>query len=326
MSEIKAIRMQETGGPGVMSLTRVATPVPGDGEILVHHSAIGVNFIDTYHRKGLYTVPMPSGIGLEAAGTIEAIGPGVDGLSVGQRVAYCSGPIGAYAEAHVIKAERAVVLPDWLSDDDAAASLLKGLTVQYLIRRIHPCGPEDTVLWHAGAGGVGQLAVQWLKALGTTVIATAGGAEKCDVVRALGADHVIDYRAEDVAPKVRELTGGVGVRVVYDGVGKDTWMASLDSLMTRGLLVSFGNASGAVTDVDLGILAAKGSLFLTRPTLIHYTMGRDMLQAAADDFFGALKMKHLTVLSPTVQPLSDAASVHQSLHDRQTTGSVILRP
>lgn len=326
MTKIDAIRMSETGDPSVMTLTRVPQPVPGDGEILVRHAAIGVNFIDTYHRSGLYPVPMPSGIGLEGAGVVEAVGPGVSAPAVGTRVAYCSGPIGAYAECHVIKADRAVALPDWLEDDIAAASLLKGLTVQYLIRRIHACGPDDTVLWHAGAGGVGQIAIQWLKSLGTKVIATAGGAAKCDVVEKLGADHVIDYQQADVAAQVRELTGGQGVRVVYDGVGKDTWLASLDSLMVRGLMVSFGNASGAVTDVDLGILAAKGSLFLTRPTLVHYTLGREMLQAAADDFFAAIHSGAVTIPSPSIYPLAEAVDVHMRLEGRQTTGSAILRP
>ncbi|MEL6197124.1 MAG: quinone oxidoreductase, partial [Pseudomonadota bacterium] len=306
MTTIGAIRMTETGGPGVMAYGQHPLPVPGADEILVRHHAIGVNFIDTYHRSGLYPVPLPSGIGLEAAGVVEAVGAEVTSLSVGDRVCYCSGPIGAYAEAHVIKAERAVAMPDWLAFDVAAASLLKGLTVQYLIRRIHACGPDDRVLFHAGAGGVGQIAVQWLKALGSTVIATAGGGEKCAIARDLGADHVIDYRDTPIAPAVREITGGVGVRVVYDGVGKDTWEASLDSLQPRGLMVSFGNASGPVNDVDLGILSAKGSLFVTRPTLVHYTMGREMLQAAADDFFSALEKEHIKIPAPSVYSLKDA--------------------
>ncbi|MEL6210635.1 MAG: quinone oxidoreductase, partial [Pseudomonadota bacterium] len=249
MAEIGAIRMQETGGPSVMAYGTHPLPHPGADEILVRHEAIGVNFIDTYHRSGLYAVPLPSGIGLEGAGTVEAVGEAVTDLSVGDRVCYCSGPIGAYADAHVIKAERAVRMPDWLEADTAAASLLKGLTAQYLIRRIHACGPQDTVLFHAGAGGVGQIAVRWLKALGSRVIATAGGAEKTALVRSLGADHVIDYNSEEIAPAVRTVTDGVGVDVVYDGVGKDTWLASLDSLRPRGLMVTFGNASGPVKDV-----------------------------------------------------------------------------
>ncbi|MEL6767344.1 MAG: quinone oxidoreductase [Pseudomonadota bacterium] len=326
MTDITAIRMQSTGGPEVMAVSTEPMPEPGPGDVRVRHQAIGVNFIDTYHRSGLYPVPLPSGIGLEAAGTIDAVGPGVDGFAVGDAVAYCSGPIGSYAEAHVIKAERAVRLPEGVAPETAAASLLKGLTVQYLIRQIHTCGPEDTVLFHAGAGGVGQIALQWLKALGTRVIATAGGAEKCNICRALGADEVIDYRSEDVAERVRSVTDGKGVRVVYDGVGKDTWHASLDSLQPRGLLVSFGNASGAVTGVDLGILAGKGSLFVTRPTLVHYTATREMLQAAADDYFGALTSGAVKIAAPTEYALADAVKAHQDLEARKTTGSLILRP
>ncbi|MBK0400528.1 quinone oxidoreductase [Limibaculum sp. M0105] len=326
MAQVAGIKIAEFGGPEKMSFTRWETPTPGEGEILVRHEAIGVNFIDTYHRTGLYAVPLPSGIGLEAAGTVEAVGPGVSSPAVGDRVAYCSGPIGAYAEAHVIKADRCVTLPDWLASETIAASMLKGLTSQYLIRQIHRCGPDDTVLFHAGAGGVGQIAVQWLKHLGSTVIATAGGAEKCAIARALGADHVIDYRSEKVAPRVREITGGKGVRVVYDGVGKDTWLESLDSLQTRGLMVSFGNASGPVTGVDVGILAAKGSLFLTRPTLVHYTATRESLQGAADDYFAALKSGAVKIADPTVYALKDAVQAHTDLQGRKTTGSLILKP
>lgn len=326
MSDITTIRVEETGGPSVMVPSRVPLPEPGEGEVRVRHRAIGVNFIDTYHRSGLYPVPLPSGIGLEGAGHVDAVGPGVGSVVEGDRVAYCSGPIGAYAEAHVIKAERTVKLPEGISEDTIAASLLKGLTVQYLIRQIHRCGPDDTVLFHAAAGGVGQIAVQWLKALGTTVIATAGGPEKTDIARRLGAAYTIDYRKEDVAALVRETTGNKGVRVVYDGVGRDTWNASLDSLMPRGLLVSFGNASGPVRDVDLGILAAKGSLFVTRPTLAYYTAGREALQAAADDFFAVLQSGDVTIAEPTVYSLDQAVAAHEALESRATTGSLILRP
>jgi len=217
-------------------------------------------------------------------------------------------------------------VPDGLSSDIVAASMLKGLTVQYLIRQIHRCGPGDTVLFHAGAGGVGQIAIQWLKHLGTTVIATAGGDEKCNIAKGLGADHVIDYRAGEVAPQVREITGGKGVRVVYDGVGKDTWLASLDSLQMRGLMVSFGNASGPVQGVDLGILAAKGSLFVTRPTLVHYTATEQALQDAADDYFSVLQSGVVKIAPPTVYALKDAVQAHKDLQGRKTTGSLILRP
>lgn len=325
MTNIVAIRISSTGGPSVMEIAKVPLPEPGPDEIRVRHEAIGVNFIDTYHRSGLYPVPLPSGIGLEAAGIVDAIGSAVSTIAPGDRVAYCSGPVGAYAEMHVIKAERAVHIPDGVAFETVAASLLKGLTVQYLIRQIHACGPDDAVLFHAGAGGVGQIALQWLKALGTSVIATAGGAQKCRICSELGADKVIDYHTEDVADRVREFTNGKGVRVVFDGVGKDTWLSSLDSLQPRGLMVSFGNASGPVTGVDLGILASKGSLFVTRPTLIHYTSTRETLQAAADDYFAALQSGSIKITEPIKYQLSDAIEAHENLEARITTGSLILK-
>ena len=326
MAEISGVRITRTGGPEVIELASWPAPAPGPGEIRIRHAAIGVNFIDTYHRSGLYPIPLPGGIGLEAAGTVEAVGAGVTGWAEGDRAAYCSGPPGAYAQAHVVSADRAVKLPEGVGEDVAAGSMLKGLTVQYLIRQIRRVGPGDTVVFHAGAGGVGQIAVQWLKALGATVIATAGGGEKCALVRALGADHVIDYGAEDTPARVAEITGGAGVPVVYDGVGRDTFTASLDCLAPRGLMVSFGNASGPVTGVDLGVLAAKGSLFVTRPVLGHYTATREALQAAADDLFAVLQSGEVSVASPTVYPLDRAGDVHRDLESRRTTGSLLLRP
>lgn len=326
MSQIRAIRIENTGSPDVVQTATVETPEPAAGEVRVRHKAIGVNFIDTYHRSGLYPAPVPCGLGLEAAGVVEAVGPDVSGFTEGDRVAYCSGPIGAYAEAHVVKAARLVKLPGFMADDRAAASLLKGLTVQYLIRQIRRCGPGDTVLFHAGAGGVGHIAVQWLKHLGATVITTTGSREKAEIARSLGADHVILYREEEIAPRIRDLTGGRGVPVVYDGVGKDTWIASLDSLEKRGLMVSFGNASGPVRDVDLGILSAKGSLFVTRPTLAHYTETSDDLQRSADDFFGAVSAGAVSIEEPTAYALEHAAQAHRDLEARRTTGSLILRP
>lgn len=325
MAEMTAIRIAETGGPEVMEVASVPEPAPGEGEIRIRAAAIGVNYIDTYHRSGLYPVPLPSGIGLEAAGVVDAIGPGATGWSVGDRAAYCSGPIGAYAQAHCVKAEKAVALPEAISFDTAASMMLKGLTVQYLIRQIYRVGPGDTVLFHAGAGGVGQIAVQWLKHLGATVIATAGGPEKCALVKKLGADHVIDYRAEEIAPRVAEITGGKGVPVVYDGVGRDTWEASLDACAMRGLVVSFGNASGPVTGVDLGILAQKGSLSVCRPTLAHYTATREMLDAAASDLFAAVAAG-VRIAGPAVYPLTEAVAAHRDLEGRRTTGSLVLRP
>lgn len=326
MTDIVAIRISSTGGPDVMEIAKVPLPEPGPDEIRVRHEAIGVNFIDTYHRSGLYPVPLPSGIGLEAAGIVDAVGSAVSTITLGDRIAYCSGPVGAYAEMHVIKAERAVRIPDGVAFETVAASLLKGLTVQYLIRQIHACGPDDTVLFHAGAGGVGQIALQWLKALGTSVIATAGGAQKCSICSQLGADEVIDYHTEDIAARVRAFTNGKGVRVVFDGVGKDTWLPSLDSLQPRGLMISFGNASGPVTGVDLGILASKGSLFVTRPTLAHYTSTPEALQAAADDYFSALRSESIKISEPRQYQLSNAIEAHTNLESRRTEGSLILKP
>jgi NADPH2:quinone reductase len=326
MAETHGIRIESTGGPEVMTYTAWPTPEPAEGEILIRHHAIGVNFIDTYHRSGLYPVPLPSGIGLEAAGEVVAVGPSVTAWAVGDRAAYCTGPIGSYAAHHMVKADRAVKLPEGIAYDTAASMMLKGLTVQYLIRQTFVVQSGQTVLFHAAAGGVGQIAVQWLKHLGATVIATAGGAEKCEVARSLGADHVIDYRAEEIAPRVREITGGEGVPVVYDGVGKDTFIASLDSLKVRGLLVTFGNASGPVKDVDLGILSAKGSVYVTRPTLMHYTSTHAALQSGADDLFAVVLSGAVKIAPPAVYPLAEAVRAHSDLEGRKTTGSVILRP
>ncbi|MEM8792687.1 MAG: quinone oxidoreductase [Pseudomonadota bacterium] len=325
MSTIKAIRLSEAGGPEAMTLADVPVPEPGEGEILIRHHAIGVNYIDTYHRSGLYPLPLPTGIGLEGAGVVEAVGVNAGSWSVGDRAAYCTGPIGAYAEAHVVKGDRAVRLPDMISFDAAASMMLKGLTTQYLIRQIYPVGPEDTVLFHAAAGGVGQIAVQWLKHLGSTVIATIGSEEKADLVKSLGADHVILYRKEDIATRVREIVPA-GLPVVFDGVGQDTFVASLDCLRPKGLMVSFGNASGPVKDVDLGILAAKGSLFLTRPTLFNYTATNEDLQAAADDLFAAVEAGGIKLPEPAGYPLTDAAQAHLDLEARKTTGSLVLKP
>lgn len=323
---IQRIEIEAHGGPEVMHLAERPTPKPGPEEILVRHTACGVNYIDTYQRSGLYAIPLPSGLGLEAAGVIETIGDGVSGWRVGQRVAYCSGPAGAYSDAHVVKADRLVALPDGVSDDQAAASLLKGLTVQYLIRQIYPVQAGETVLFHAIAGGVGQIALQWLKHIGATVIGTVGSEEKAELARDLGCDHVILYDRENVAHRVREITKNVGVPVVFDGVGADTFAGSLDSLRQKGLLVSFGNASGPVTNVDLGILAAKGSLFVTRPTLFHYTASREDLDEAAADFLGAVARGEVKIPDPTVRPLAEAADAHRDLESRATTGATVLRP
>jgi NADPH2:quinone reductase len=321
-----AIRFAETGGPEVLRFEAVEVPPPAEGEVLVRHRAIGVNFIDTYYRSGLYPTPLPSALGSEGAGVVEAVGPGVTSVALGERVAYCRGPLGAYATARVLPARDVIPVPDGVSDEVAAAVVLKGLTAWYLVRRVHPIAPGDDVLVHAGAGGVGSLLVQWARHLGARVIATAGAEDKADLARANGADDVILYCTEDVPARVRELTGGAGVRVVYDSVGRDTFEASLDALARRGLMVSFGNASGAAPAVAPLTLMRKGSLFLTRPLLGDYIADRSELEAGADELFGLIRDG---VLRPTIGQqfdLADAAEAHRALEARATVGSTVLRP
>src|SRR5262245_36419921 len=279
----KAIRFARTGGPEVMQWEEVAVGQPGEGEARIRHTAIGVNFIDTYHRSGLYQLPLPSGLGSEGAGVVEAVGKGVAHVQPGDRVAYAGGPPGSYSEVRLIAADRLLKLPSGISDQQAAAMMLKGMTVQYLIRRTYKVQPGDTVLWHAAAGGVGLIACQWLKALGVTVIGTVGSEEKAKLGKAHGCDHTILYTQDEVARRVRELTGGKGVPVVYDSVGKSTVQGSLDSLRPLGLWVSFGNSSGPVPPFEIGTLALKGSLYLTRPTLFTYTATRADLEATAKE-------------------------------------------
>jgi NADPH2:quinone reductase len=323
---MKAIRIEKTGGPEVMQLVDVDLPPPGPGEVRIRQTAIGLNFIDTYHRSGLYPVPLPSGIGLEAAGVVEETGEGVTQLKSGDRVAYGNGPIGAYAQARNVPANRVSKLPDEISDETAAAMMLKGMTVRYLLRETYKVAAGDTILLHAAAGGIGLIACQWAKALGATVIGTAGSQEKAELARAHGADHVILYTREDVPARVREITGGKKVPVVYDGVGKDTLMASLDSLRPRGLLVSFGNASGPVDKFDVGLLAAKGSLYITRPTLGTYVADEASLQANAKDLFDVVKTGKVKIEVNQRYPLSEAVNAHRDLAARKTTGSTILVP
>jgi len=270
----KAIRLSRTGGPDVLEWVDVEVSDPGPGQVRLRHTAVGVNFIDTYHRSGLYPIPLPSGLGSEGAGVVEAVGPGVVGVRPGDRVAYAGGPPGSYSEARVMPADRLVRVPDGVPDQQAAAMMLKGMTVQYLICRTYQVQPGETVLFHAAAGGVGLIACQWLKALGATVIGTVGSAEKAALARAHGCDHVIDYTREDFAGRVRELTGGQRVPVVYDSVGRSTFLGSLDCLRPLGLLVSFGNSSGPVPAFELSLLTQKGSLYVTRPTLATYTSTR----------------------------------------------------
>ncbi len=313
-----------------MHLADVAEPEPGAGEIRVRNHACGINFIDTYHRGGLYPLTMPSGLGQEGAGVVEALGAGVTRFKQGDRVAYCSGPIGAYAEAHVVKAERAVNLPDAISFDDAAASLLKGMTARYLLRKTFRVEPEQVILVHAAAGGVGQILVQWARDIGAFVIATVGSDAKAEIARAIGADWVIVTSRENVAERVREITrnvhGGPGVDVVYDGVGKDTWDASLDSLRPCGMMVTYGNASGPVPPISPLVLMQKGSLFLTRPTLGSYTRTTQELDETAQDLFGVLASSAVKIAAPTRYKLADAAQAHRDLEARKTTGSLVLIP
>jgi len=323
---MKAIQVNETGGPEVLKLVDLPTPTPGPGEVLMRHTAIGLNFIDTYHRSGLYALPLPFTPGQEGAGVVEAVGEGVTRLSKGDRIAYAWGPVGAYAEYRTLPADRAVKLPEGLDDRIAAASLLKACTVEYLVCRTHTVKKGETVLWHAAAGGVGLLAVQWLKSIGAAVIGTAGSKEKADLARAHGCDHVILYREEDVPTRVKEITNGKGVPVVYDSVGKDTFAASLDCLQPRGLMVSFGNASGPVTGVDLGILATKGSLYVTRPTLVHYYATPEDRERYCAQVFDKILKGDLKVEIEQTFALDNVAEAHRALAARKTTGCTIIEP
>lgn len=315
-----------TGGPEVLRLEEGPLPEPGPGEARIRLAACGVNFIDTYHRSGLYPVPLPSGLGREGAGVVEALGADTPGWSEGRRVVFCGGSLGSYATHHLVPIRHLVELPEGIEPEIAAASFLKGLTVQYLVREIHRVQAGETVLLHAAAGGVGLLAAQWLRALGARVIGTAGSPEKAELARAAGCDEVLLYREENVPARVRELTGGEGVPVVLDGVGASTFEASLDSLSRRGLLVSFGNASGPVRGVDLGILAAKGSLFVTRPTLDHFIPTRAALEHAAGELFEQVLAGRVVPSIGSQLPLAEAARAHRELESRLTTGSTILLP
>ena len=319
-----AIQIARTGGPEVLEAVQVEVPSPAAGQILVRHQAVGLNYIDTYHRSGLYPLKLPSGIGLEAAGIVEAVGDGVTRFHVGDRVAY-NGTMGAYAEAAVVPAERAVKVPEGVSLETAAAVLLKGMTAEFLVRRCFHVKPGDLVLIHAAAGGVGQILVQWCKALGATVIATAGGEAKAALARSLGADHVIDYCHEDVAAKVAEITSGKGVAVVYDGVGKDTWDASLKSLAKRGVLVTFGNASGPVPPFAPLELGAK-SAYVTRPRLFDYIATTEELDESAQALFAVLGSGAVKIDIGQTFPLAEARSAHEALEGRKTTGATLLIP
>lgn len=324
---VKAIRIHENGGPEVMKWEDVEVPVPGDGEALIEHAAVGLNFIDVYQRTGLYPLPeLPWVLGMEGAGTVVAVGAGVTEVNVGDRVAYAGMPPGAYAEARVIPAHRLVKLPNAISMDTAAAMMLQGMTVRYLLRGCYDVKQGDTILFHAAAGGVGLIACQWAKALGATVIGTVGSDEKAELAKAHGCDHAIVYTRENFTKRVKEITNGEGVAVVYDSIGKDTFEGSLDSLRPMGMMVSYGNASGPVDNFNLGILAQKGSLFLTRPTLMTYTAKRQDLLAHAEDLFDVVVKGKVTVEINQRYPLAEAAQAHIDLEARKTTGSTILLP
>lgn len=323
---MKAISIEQHGGPEVMRLADIAAPEPGPGQVRVRHAAIGVNFIDTYHRTGLYKTALPSGLGLEAAGVVDAVGANVARFKAGDRIAYCSGPIGAYAEAHIVDEKRSVKLPAAIGFDIGAAALLKGMTARYLLRKTFRVEQGHVVAIHAAAGGVGQILVQWAKHLSAVVIATVGSETKARIARTLGADHVIVTSRENIAARVRELTNGEGARVVYDGVGKDTFEASLDCLRPLGMMVSYGNASGPAPPVAPLTLQQKGSLFLTRPTLFHYTATVEQLDETAADLFAVIERGAVTIAPPTRYALADAAQAHRDLEARKTTGSLVLTP
>lgn len=323
----RAIRIDQHGGPEEMKLVQVVVGEPGTGEIRIRHHAIGLNFIDVYQRSGLYSMAMPLQLGMEAAGVIEAVGEGVDHLKVGDRAAYASQPPGSYCEVRVMPAKCVCKLPDGISFDTGAAMMLKGLTAQYLLKKTLPQGglqPGDFVLFHAAAGGVGLIACQWAKALGLRLIGTAGSDEKCALALANGAQYAINYRADDFAARVKEITGGKGVKVVYDSVGKDTWDKSLDCLAPFGLMASFGNASGPVAPMAPGILGPKGSLYLTRQTLFTHISSRESTQAMADDLFAVVESGKVQIHIDQRFALESVQQAHRALEARQTTGCSIL--
>jgi len=321
----KAVRYHKQGGPEVLQFEDVPVGEPGQGQVRVRHTAIGVNFVDTYQRSGLYPMQLPQVAGNEGAGVVEAVGPGVTDLKKGDRVAYTGLP-GSYCELRVVPADRLVKLPQGISDEQAASMMLKGLTVHYLIHTTYPVKKGETVLWHAAAGGVGLIACQWLKALGVTVIGTVGSDEKAKLAKEHGATHVINYSKENFVERVKALNDGKGVPVVYDGVGKATWEGSLDCLRPRGLIASFGNASGPVPPVNLGILSAKGSLYVTRPTLATHIASRADLVERSNSLFDAVKSGKVKIETTGRYKLSDAQRAHRDLEGRKTTGSIVLTP
>lgn len=320
-----AIRIHQNGGPEQLRWEEVAVAEPGPGEVRVRNTAIGLNFIDTYHRSGLYPMPLPLTLGSEGAGVVEAVGPKVKEFKVGDRVAYAQ-PIGAYAEVLIRPVARLVKIPAGIKDEIAAAMMLKGMTAWYLCRRTYRVKKGDTIVVHAAAGGVGQILCQWAKHLGATVIGTVGSDEKVALAKKVGCKHVVVMSREKLSERVKAITKGKGVPVVYDGVGKDTFIESLDCLAPLGLMASFGNASGAVPPVNIGILAQKGSLFLTRPTLVNYTAAREDLLTAARELFAVVKKGAVKITINQRYPLREAAQAHRDLESRKTTGSTVLLP
>lgn len=321
-----AIRIHANGGPEVLQWEAVEVGAPGPGEVRLRQSAVGLNYIDVYHRSGLYKLAaFPAVIGMEGAGTVEAVGPGVSELKVGDRVAYPA-VLGAYADERLIAADRVVKLPGGIDDVTAASMMMQGMTARYLLRETYRVTRDTVLLWHAAAGGVGLIACQWAKALGATMIGTVGSEEKAQLAKAAGCTHVINYRTGDYVERVREITGGAGCDVVYDGVGKDTFPSSLDCLKPKGLWVSFGNASGPVPPFDLQILSAKGSLYATRPTIMAYTARREDLLANAHELFDMVGKGAIKIAASRTYPLRDAAQAHRDLEARKTTGSIVLIP
>ena len=325
----RAIQITAYGGPEQMQLVDLAVGEPGPGEIRIRHQACGLNYIDVYQRTGLYANPLPLTLGMEGAGIVEAVGEGVVHLRAGDRAAYASNPPGSYSEARVMPAKNVVKLPDGIAFDTAAGMMLKGLTAQYLLKKTRPVeGLEagDFVLFHAAAGGVGLIACQWARALGLQLIGTAGSAAKCELARAHGAAHMIDYSREDFVARVKDITGGRGVKVVYDSVGKDTWEGSLNCLRPFGLMASFGNASGPVPPFAPGSLGPKGSIYVTRQTLFTHIATREATQAMADDLFAVVGSGAVQIRIDQRYPLADAAQAHRDLEARKTTGSTVLLP
>jgi len=324
--QAKAIRMFKTGGPEVMEWVDVEVGLPGPNEVRIKHEAVGLNYIDVYFRVGMYPQPLPASLGMEGAGVIEAVGAGVTHVKVGDRVAYAGRPPGAYSQVRVMPADTLVKLPDAISFEQGAAMMLQGLTVQYLLNDSYQVKPGDTVLFHAAAGGVGLIACQWLKALGATVIGTVGSEEKAALAKAHGCDHTINYTKENFVERTRELTSGKGVPVVYDSIGKDTFMQSLDCLSPRGMMVTYGNASGPVPPVDVSILGGKGSLKLTRPTVMTYAHNRALLEPMTADLFDRVLKGQVKIEVNQKYQLENVAQAHRDLESRKTTGSTVLMP